>query len=173
MTPFYKDDHEALDRLLQTIEEVDQLYLSLLKALEGEKASLAAANLADFMIANEQKETLLKALQESESRRMQQTTQLSAALGLPAGEVTLSRLARRLEGKDAARLLYCGDKLTKTLARIRESNRANRRLISGSLGFVRDSLQMLQNLNRPSPTYHSNGQMTHGSYRGTILAGEI
>ena len=173
MTPFYKDDHEALDRLIQTIDEVDQLYLSLLKALEGEKASLAAANLADFMIANQQKETLLKALQESESRRMQQTTQLGAALELPTGEVTLSRLARRLEGKDAARLLYCGDKLVKTLARIRESNRANRRLISGSLGIVRDSLQMLQNLNRPSPTYHSNGQMTHGSYRGTILAGEI
>ena len=72
MTPLNKDHHEALDRLLQTIEEVDQLYLSLLKALEGEKASLAAVDLPDFMIANQQKEMLLKHLRESESRRMQQ-----------------------------------------------------------------------------------------------------
>ena len=98
---------------------------------------------------------------------------MSPALGLPGGEVTLSRLARHIAGKDATRLLSSGDKLAKTLARIRESNRFNRQLISGSLVFVRDSLQMLQNINRPSPTYHSNGQMTHGAYRGTIVAGEI
>jgi flagellar biosynthesis/type III secretory pathway chaperone len=168
-----KDHHDIIDHLMAAIEEVDQLYLELLKALDCERASLAAVNLPDFIIANEQKEMLLKRLQESESRRMQQTAQLSQALGLPGKEVTLSRLARRLDGKEAARLLSGGDKLAKILARIRESNRFNRRLISGSLGFVKDSLQMLQNLKRPSPTYHSNGQMTHGACRGTILAGEI
>ena len=66
-----------------------------------------------------------------------------------------------------------GEKLGQTLALIRDLNRVNRRLVSGSLGFVRDSLQMLQNVKRPSSTYHRNGQMTRGSCRGTILAGEI
>ena len=171
--PLTNDCHDIFDRLVLSIEAADQLYGSLLDALEHEKAALASANLPEFMIASEQKEAILNHLQELEYRRRRQTSQLGDALGLGSGEVTLRRLARYLEGKDAAKLLSSGEKLAKTLARIRESNRVNRRLISGSLGFVRDSLQMLQNLKRPSSTYHRNGQMTHGTCRGTILAGEI
>ena len=167
------DHHDILDRLILYLEEADQLYHSLLDALEREKAALASANLPEFMVASEHKGTILNHLQELERRRMRQASQLGDALGLTDGRVTLRRLARYLEGKDAAKLLSSGEKLAKTLARIRESNRVNRRLINGSLGFVRDSLQMLQNFKRPSPTYHSNGQMTHGTCRGTILAGEI
>ena len=168
-----KNHQNLLDRLLTNLEEANQLYLSLLKALESEKASLAAVNLPDFMIASEQKEALLKRLQELEARRMQQTVQLSEALGLPAQGVTLSQLAGSLGEKDASKLLERGDKLARTVARIRALNRVNRRLINGSLGFVRDSLHMLHNLKRPSPTYLRDGQMTHGACRGTILAGEI
>jgi flagellar biosynthesis/type III secretory pathway chaperone len=173
VNPLHKDNRDILNRLLSTIEEVDQNYHSLLKALEREKASLAAVNLADFMVANEQKELELESLQQLETRRAQETKRLGDALGITTGEITLSRLAKHLEADDADRLLASGEKLSETLSRIRRINRVNRRLIRGSLGFVSDSLQMLQNLKRPSSTYHSNGQMTHGACRGTILAGEI
>ena len=168
-----KDYREILNNLLLTIEEVDQHYHSLLQVLELEKASLAAVNLPDFMIANEQKEAVLTHLQALESRRAEETNQLGKILGLSTEEITLSRLAKHLAPDDADKIRSSGEKLTKTLSHIRVINSANRRLISGSLGFVNDSLQMLQNLKRPSSTYHSNGQMTHGACRGTILAGEI
>ena len=160
MTKVHQD---ILDRLLLNLEEADQLYLSLLKALEGEKASLAAVNLPEFMIVSEEKETLLKRLQDLEERRVHQTARLSETLGLPTKGVTLRRLAGSLDEKDAAKLLTRGDKLARTVSRIRTLNRVNRRLINGSLGFVRDSLHMLQNLKRPSPTYHRDGQMPHGA----------
>ena len=168
-----RDYRELLNNLLLTIKEVDQHYHILLQVLEKEKVSLAAVNLTDFMIANEQKEVLLIKLQELETRRANETKQLSETLGLSTGEITLRRLAKHLAAEDAKRMRSSGDKLATTLSRIRTVNRANRRLIRGSLDFVSDSLQMLQNLKRPSSTYHSNGQMTHGACRGTILAGEI
>jgi flagellar biosynthesis/type III secretory pathway chaperone len=168
-----KDYRNILNKLLLTIEEVDKHYHLLLEVLENEKVALSTVNLPDFTIANEQKEAVLKGLRELESRRAEETKRLAVMLGLSQKEMTLSRLAEHLADKDADRLVSAGEKLTQTLSHIRTKNRSNSRLIKGSLGFVSDSLQMLQNLKRPSSTYHSNGQMTHGACRGTILAGEI
>ena len=170
MTREYQD---LLEELLAAMAEAEGHYRELLGALEREKKALAAANLPEFMVAGEQKGALVERLQELETQRMQQSAELGRALGLPDAEMTLRRLAGGLEGKDAARLIAGGEKLVQTLALIRDLNRVNRRLVSGSLGFVRDSLQMLQHVKRPSSTYHRNGQMTRSSCRGTILAGEI
>ena len=167
------DLHETFESLLQTIEEAGGLYIDLLKVFEDERSVLTAVALPEFMVVNEKKEAILERLKQTEALRLQFTRQLSDDYGLPAGEVTLSRLAACLEGKDGTRLLSSGEKLAGTLARIRQANRVNRRLVSDSLGFVRDSLQMLQSLRRPSATYHNDGLMTHGTCRGTILAGEI
>ena len=171
--PLNRDYCDLLNNLLATIEEVNHQYHILLQVLEKEKVSLAAVNLTGFMFANEQKEGLLIKLQELEKRRTNETKQLGNALGLSTEDFTLRRLAKYLAAEDAKRMRSSGDKLATTVLRIRTQNRANRRLIRGSLDFVSDSLQMLQNLKRPSSTYHSNGQMTHGACRGTILAGEI
>ncbi len=168
-----KEYQDILENLMATMEGVDRHYRDLLVALEREKTALAAANLPEFMVAGEQKGALIERLQALEGQRMQQTAMLGRALGLSDGEMTLRRLARGLEGEEATRLMAGGEKLAHTLERIRDVNRVNRRLVSGSLGFVRDALQMLQNVKRPSSTYHSNGHMTRGSCRGTILAGEI
>lgn len=164
---------DTLNRLLTLLDTLERVYRSLRGELENERAALTAANLADFLVARDRKEALLKRLQELEDQRVRQADQLAAALDLPPATVTVSRLAQHLPPAEAGRLKTCGDRLTATLAQVGNLNGANRALIGASLGFVEGSLQMLQGLRRPTTIYHHTGRMHSAPCSGTLLTDEF
>ncbi|MGA8242428.1 MAG: flagellar protein FlgN [Desulfobacterales bacterium] len=161
---------ETLNRLLALLDTLERAYRSLRGELENERAALTAANLADFLVARDRKEALLKRLQELEDQRVRLTDQLAEALHLAPATVTVSRLAHHLPPAEAGRLKVCADRLTATLTQVGNLNGANRALIGASLGFVEGSLQMLQGLRRPASIYHHNGRMHSAPCSGTLLA---
>ena len=160
----------TLNRLLALLDSLERVYRSLRGELENERAALTAANLADFLVARDRKEALLKSLQGLEDQRVRQTGQLAAALDLPPATVTVSRLVHHLAPAEAGRLKDCSDRLTATLAQVGNLNGANKALIGASLGFVEGSLQVLQALRRPTSIYQHTGRMHSMPCSGTLLA---
>lgn len=161
---------DTLNRLLTLLDTLERIYRSLRGELENERAALTAANLADFLVARDRKEALLKRLQELEDQRVRQIDQLAAALGLPPSAVTVSRLVDHLPPAEARRLKACGERLTATLVQVGNLNGANRVLVGASKGFVEGSLQVLQSLRGPTAIYQHNGRMHSAPCSGTLLA---
>jgi flagellar biosynthesis/type III secretory pathway chaperone len=161
---------DILNRLLALLDTLESVYRSLRGELENERAALTAANLADFLVARDRKEALLKRLQELEDQRVRQTDQLAAALDLPPTAVTVRRLAHHLAPAEARRLKARSDRLRAVLAQVGNLNGANKAFIGASLGFVEGSLRVLQTLRRPTSIYHHNGRMHSAPCSGTLLA---
>ena len=164
---------DILNRLLALLDTLERIYRSLRSELENERAALTAANLADFLVAKDRKEALLKRLQGLEDQRVRQTGQLAAALDLPPSAVTVSRLVDYLPPAEARRLKACGDRLTATLAQVGNLNGVNRALVGASQEFVEGSLQVLQSLRHPTSIYQHNGRMHSAPCSGTLLADDV
>jgi len=162
-----------LTKLLGLLEEETGLYRSLLFLLQEEKRAVSASALEDLTDAGKEKENQILKIRILEEQRVRMIEGLADRMGRSFRDLTLSRLIRTVDEPFATRLTDCRSNLISLVQSIRELNESNGAQIEHSLGLVRGSLALLNNIIPSNPVYHRTGTLQGCGQSGRLLSGEV
>jgi flagellar biosynthesis/type III secretory pathway chaperone len=162
-----------LTKLIGLLEEETGLYRSLLFLLQEEKRAFSASALEDLTDAGKEKENQILKIRILEEQRVRMIEGLADRMGRSFRDLTLSRLIRMVDEPFAARLTDCRSNLISLVQSIRELNESNGAQIEHSLGLVRGSLALLNNIIPSNPVYHRTGTLQGCGHSGRLLSGEV
>lgn len=160
----------AVGALLGALGVETSLQEELGALLEREHALLMAVSLDDLLRLEAEKETLLER-SRSQAQEVQACMKaLATASGVPESEATsLSKLTNYINEPDRTRLRQAQKHLLSLTETVRAQNRANDRLIHGSLTYVSQYLNLLRSLVTGPTGYCSNGALPEQPESGRLL----
>jgi len=164
---------QLLNRLLMLLLDEVGLYKSLYDVYQDERQALLAFKLDGITGTSKKKENLILKVKILEEQRTHIVHQLAENLGQPASELTLTRLAEKVDIRYSYKLSTLGAELSAVLKEIGVLHHANRSLITHSQGLVSDSLAFLNNNLTPDPVYHRDGRVGRQDRGGRLLTRTI
>jgi len=164
---------QLLNRLLMLLLDEVGLYKSLYDVYQDERQALLAFELDGITGTSKKKENLILKVKILEEQRTHIDHQLAENLGQPASDLTLTRLAEKVDIRYSYKLSTLGAELSVVLKEIGVLHHANRSLITHSQGLVSDSLAFLNNNLTPDPVYHRDGRVGRQDRGGRLLTRTI
>ncbi len=164
---------QMINSLLLLLDDTVTLYRSLLALYGEERQSLLDFDLENINTSAKKKENMVLKIKILEEQRHRIVEGLAAALSLDAADLTLTRLAEKVDIRQSYKLSALGDELSATISQIKDVHRTNRALIIHSQGLVTDSMAFLSNHLAPDPVYHQNGSLAMQDQSGRLLARTI
>jgi flagellar biosynthesis/type III secretory pathway chaperone len=161
---------QLLNRLLTLLVDEIGLYRSLLAVYQGERQALLSFLLDKIMETSKKKENLILKVKILEEQRIHIIDQIAARLNQPASDLTLTRLAEKVDIRYSYRLSTLGAELFSVLEEMNTLHHANRSLIAHCQGLVSGSLTFLSNNLAPDPVYHRDGRVSTQDRSGRLLA---
>lgn len=162
-----------INSLLLQLDDTLDLHRSLLALYHEERQSLLAFDLEGINASAKKKENLVLKIKILEEQRQRTTGRIATSLELDATDVTLTRLAEKVDIRQAYKLSAIGDELSATVNQIKDVHRANRSLIIHSQGLVTNSMAYLNNHLTPDPVYHQDGSLAAQDQSGRLLTRTI
>jgi flagellar biosynthesis/type III secretory pathway chaperone len=162
-----------LNKFLGLLEQVAELYQSLLDVMGKERNAVINTDLCMLNEAAKVKDNLLLKLRILEEQRVHLLGELADHLQQSREELTLTKLSQLVEKPHAIRLKGCRSRLLTAIKKVQEANEHNRSLFSHSLELIKGSVNLLNNLMTSSPVYFRTGNIQRRDYTGKILQGEI
>ena len=163
-----------LDNLLNLLEEETNIFRSIFDILEEETAALLTSNLNELNEVLKKKENEVLKIRLLEAKREKIVQSIANIAGCPAKGLTLSKLAGMVTQSYSDAIFKISDKLEQFTHSIRLLNQKNKKLVEQSLGLVRDSLSILDNLLSPVPVYHHTGKFLQSNqYSGRLVSNTI
>ena len=160
----------AVGALLGALGVETSLQEELGAVLEREHGLLMAMSLDDLLRIEAEKETVLERSRSQTQEVKACMNAVAAAFGAPDSEATsLSKLANYVSEPDRTRLLQAQKRLLSLIDTVRDRNRANDRLIHGSLTYVSQYLNLLRSLVAAPTAYRSNGALPEQPESGRLL----
>jgi len=162
-----------LAKLIDLLDEEENHLQSLVSILKKEAAAVI---LSDFQLLNEilkEKENEILKIRFLDVQRQKIIGKLSKYVDCPIQKLTLSLLVQHVEASYSQQLKNFCVKLERLMKTVHEWNQKNRGLVEQSLGLVRDSLSLLDNILAPSPVYYSTGRLTNTDHSGRVLCGSV
>jgi flagellar biosynthesis/type III secretory pathway chaperone len=159
--------------LQEIISEEIRLNRTLLSALADEKEAIAAFSLEGINQATATKEGIVSSIHSLEERRQSLVSRLAERLQLDPGQLTLARLARLVKKPFADELEKSLRDLRELVRQIDEANRENAYYIQFTLGFISDSISLIQSTVAPLATYSAGGKVSHLKLSGRMLRREV
>ena len=164
---------QLLNRLLMLLTDEVGLYRSLLAVYQDERQALLAFMLDDITVCAKKKENLILKVKIIEEQRTQVVQQIAEHLNQRLPELTLSRLAEKVDIRYSYKLTTMGAELSSVIGEIGPLHHANRSLINHSQGLVSSSLAFLSNVLAPDPVYHRDGSVARQDQSGRLLTRTI
>lgn len=165
--------NELLDKFIDLLESETGLYQSLLSVLKKEKHAVIGSNLKALNKAGKEKETLLHEIRILEEQRKHMMKKLAEFIGYPSQNLTLSNLLKFLEEPYSLRLKVSYLTLLKLTQTIKKVNHSNEALLRHSLGIVKGSLILLNNIITATPVYYRTGKIRNQDRCGRFVSGKI
>ena len=160
---------QLLNRLLMLLMDEVGLYRSLLAVYQDERQALLSFSLDSITETSKKKENLILKVKILEEQRIAIVDQLAKNLNQPAADLTLTRLAEKVDIRYSYRLSTLGAELSSVLEEIGALHHANRSLITHCQGLVSGSLAFLSNHLAPDPVYHRDGSVSTQGRSGRLL----
>jgi len=164
---------QLLNRLLMLLLDEVGLYKSLYDVYQEERQALLAFELDGITETSKKKENLILKVKILEEQRTHIVHQLSENLGQPASDLSITRLAEKVDIRYSYKLSTLGAELSAVLEEIGALHHANRSLITHSQGLVSDSLAFLSNNLTPDPVYRRDGRVGRQDRGGRLLTRTI
>jgi flagellar biosynthesis/type III secretory pathway chaperone len=164
---------QLINRLLLLLDDIVSLYRSMLILYHEERQALLDFDLDGISTSAKKKENLVLKIKILEEQRHRTIDAIAAALGLDATDLTISRLADKVDIRQAYKLSALGDKLSETVNEIKDVHRSNRSLITHSQGLVTHALAFLGSQLNPDPVYYQNGSLAVQDQSGRFLTRTI
>ena len=163
-----------LDNLLELLKEETEIFKSIFNILEEETAALMTSDLNQLNEVLKKKENEVLKIRLLEAQREKIVQNIAVQTGCSAKGLTLSKLAGMVSHSYSEAIFKISEKLEQFSHSIRLLNQKNKKLVEQSLGLVRDSLSMLDNLLSPVPIYHNNGKFLQSNqHSGRLISSTI
>lgn len=164
-------DH-LFDALISLLQREIEVYRHILDTVVEERKILLKPSLDRIYESNARKETLILKAKLLEEVRSGIVKKLAAALGKAELDVNLSGLALAADQDRGRLILESRGVLSPILKEIHERNEDNKLLLDSSLGFVKSSIQFINDLLSPGTGYLGTGKMNTISRNGRLLQTE-
>ena len=158
-----------LNRLLMLLADEVGLYRSLLDVCRDERRALLSFELDGITTTSKKKENLILKVRILEEQRAHLIHQIAGSLNLPAAELTITRLAEKVDIRYSYKLSERGAELLSVIEEIGRLQHANRSLMTHSQGLVSSSLSFLNSILNPDPVYHRDGSVSRQDQSGRLL----
>ena len=152
--------------LLQNQQARFDAFLALLTRERDAIKSLAPTSLVELSQA---KLTLLEDIQRLEEQRAETLTRIAGSWDVPGDTLTLCGIAERVGPRESAILLRLREQLQKAVAAIREASSFNAALLTRSLEFLSEGLNVWRSAPKSSSLYSSHGNLSTGHHQGTLV----
>jgi flagellar biosynthesis/type III secretory pathway chaperone len=156
----------ALVTLLQTQQE---RFDSLLTLLSREREAITSLATAPLVELSEAKLRLLEELRMLDEQRATAVARIAGNWRVPPETLTLHGIAERVGPIEAGMFHRLHERLSKVVAAIRESTSVNGELITRSLAFLNQGLDVWRDAPKTSDLYSSHGAPRSGSLQGALL----
>lgn len=150
--------NELVDKLIDLLQEEAAVFHALSRILEKEKSALLIADVTLLSEITKQKENEVLKFRHLEEKRETTVKLIAKRLGLNADVVSLPVIAEKMSKAYFKTLMNLSKNLESFFHSIKTMNQNNKKLVEHSLGLVKDSLALLDNLLSSSPVYHQNGR---------------
>lgn len=164
---------QLLNSLLLLLDDATSLYRSLLTLYHEEHQSLLAFEPDGISATAKKKENLILKIKILEEQRKRTTNRIAEYLGQPASDLTITRLAEKVDIRYSYKLSAVGDELSEVINQIKVLHQTNRSLITHSQELVNSSLAFLNNTLAPDPVYYRNGTVSTQDQNGRLLTRTI
>jgi flagellar biosynthesis/type III secretory pathway chaperone len=143
--------------LIAVMQEQGQLCDGLLELTRKERSSILESRVDLLEWVTQKKGELIGEMDRLEQKRRAIAAELARRLDLD-GDPSLPVLAGRVGGDEATELLDAGRRVSQAVARLKDANESNLRLMSKSLEVVRDSLRQLRRITGGGSGYTWTGR---------------
>ena len=164
---------QLLNGLLMLLADEVDLYRSLLVIYSDERQAFLAFELDNITASTKKKENLILKIKILEEQRTHIMGQIAAYLNQPVSDLTITRLAEKVDIRYSYKLSILGSELSSVLEDIGVLHRANRSLITHSQGLISDSVAFLSNNLARDPVYHRDGSVARQDRSGRFLTRTI
>lgn len=163
------DKHSLYSPLIESLKDEIEIQGRLLEVLYGESRLLSQNRLPDILDMGIQKGVALRQAEAAAHRRTQVMKQTAVRLGLEA-PVSLTRLAACADAHTRQILTDCQEKIAGLIARIADTNEANRRMIALTLAHVNHHIEFLRRISVARPLYDRQGHIPNGDLHGGFIS---
>ena len=167
--------NSLLEELIGVLEDMSDLHRSLISVLRDEKAAIVGSKLFELNKTNKEKETLILKIKKVENRRFDLVSTLANLLDNGSHDLTLEKLCKTTNEPYSSRLNHCRESLMLSISKVNELNDRNKVLLTNSIGFIRGSLTLYNNLmpSRTHSVYYPSGKIENRDHSGRVFSGEI
>lgn len=164
---------QLLNKLLVLLDDEIDLYRSLLGVYRNERDAVLAFKLEGISTTSKRKENLILKIKILEEQRKSFIGQLATILNVPALDLTITRLAEKVDIRFSRHLSSRGAQLVSILDEMVKAQEANRSLLTHSQEMVNNSMTFLQNILTPDPVYHRDGKLSKPDQSGQLVTRTI
>lgn len=159
-----------MDKLLVLLDGETEVLRCLLSVMQKEKGVIVESDIDGLNTLSKKKENLLLKIRIFEEQRLKITNDLSDFTGCESERLTLNKLAQMVKEPYSSRLESEHSRFSSLLQTIQEVNQGNMYLMNHSLGVVRSSLKLLDNLMTPNPVYYDTGMIKKKSQNARVCS---
>ncbi|MDW7673261.1 MAG: flagellar protein FlgN, partial [Bacillota bacterium] len=156
---------DALNNMVGVLREEVEIYRDLMMLVEKTNQALVKHNLEELNKMLDSQQLLLVQAGKFEERRQQHQQELAASLGMPAKELTLTKLIEQVPKEKAEQLKVLQNDLVAFVDKINATNKQNEELIKDSLKYIDYTMQLFTG-GEDSKTYHKKPGNTEGGKQG-------
>lgn len=160
------------DAWIALLEEHRVLLDALQEAGQSKQRALVKLDRVGLEAANRREEDTLRRAEALDLRRRELIARTAEALGVPAGSLTVDRIARQVPADAQASLRSLHDAVQRQAKSLRRVNRLNRALVEQSLAHSRDFFQILSGQGPGEATYSRSG-LDRKPGGGTLLIDRV
>jgi flagellar biosynthesis/type III secretory pathway chaperone len=160
----------AVEALLGILLEEIGLHQALAADLEREHRFLIAMSVEEFLPIEAGKESTLERIRSNAQKLQNCMKSLTSDLMGESENITLSRVISFLEEPDRSRIRRAQEQLVALAERVRDQNRANERLLHGSLAYLNQYVHLLRMVVGDAAGYRADGTLPEQQQSGRILA---
>ncbi len=165
--------NSTLDQLTGLLRQETGLYRSLLVVIDQEKEAAVQSDVNALNETGMDKEKHLFEIQKKERRRRLLVANLAEKLGYADPDLTLSKISQLVEEPQAGNLRRVSQDLLSVLSRVQAANLRNKQIFEHSLGLLRGSFNLLNELMTPTTVYYRTGNIQSTKSTGKCVCSEI
>ena len=160
------------DSLLYVLRNEIEVYRELHNLFLNEKTLLVKSSINELYENSSKKETCVLKAKMLEEVRINLVNKISKFLDIDENDINFSILLSYGDDTQRRELKECQSSLRSLLTEIKELNKKNKLLLDSSLIYVQRSIDFINQLVCPSPSYLSTGKLKLNNINGNFLCWE-
>jgi len=158
-------DTNSVKKLTEILDKEASIYEAILKLSREKTDIIVNGKVNELEGITKVEQSMILQLGKLENERERIVEEIAAQLGIPAEEVTVSRLEKMLPKDQSAELKDCQQKMTDIINDLRHTNDVNSKLIKNSLDYIDFSVNILTNAGSSGDIYGKSGQSNDSKQR--------